>query len=69
MTYAQAFGRVLVLVMCSISINAYLEPRTTPLTASEIRMKGKLRSSEKACKSMKKAKRKKYERLCSKFVA
>ena len=69
MTYAQAFIRVLLLVVLSISINAHLEARTTPLTASEIQAKGKLRSAEKACLNMKKAKRKKHERFCSKFVA
>ena len=53
----------------SISIYAHTEPRTTPLTTSEIQAKGKARSAEKACLNMKKAKRKKHERFCSKFVA
>ena len=69
MTYAQAFIRVLLLVVLSISIYAHLEPRTAPLSPQEIREKGKARSAEKACLNMKKAKRKKHERFCSKFVA
>ena len=69
MTYAQAFIRVLLLVVLSISIYAHTEPRTEPLSPQEIREKGKARSAEKACLNMKKAKRKKHERFCSKFVA
>ena len=69
MSYANAFIRVLIMVVLSTSINAHLEPRTEPLSHQEIREKGKARSAEKACLNMKKAKRKKHERFCSKFVA
>lgn len=53
----------------SISIYVHTEPRTEPLSPQEIGEKGKARSAEKACLNMKKAKRKKHERFCSKFVA
>jgi hypothetical protein len=64
MTYAQAFGRALLLVGLSISINAHLEARTAPLTPSQLQAKGKADAMEKACKRLKKEKRKKYDRLC-----
>lgn len=64
MNYAQAFGRVLILVVLATSINAHLEPRTAPLTASEIQDKGRSKSVEKACKKMKKRKRSNYESIC-----
>jgi hypothetical protein len=64
MTYAQAFIRVLILVVLSTSINAHLEPRTTPLTTSEIQAKGKTRAMLKACKRLKKQQRIKHDRLC-----
>jgi len=69
MTYAQAFIRILLLVVLSISIFIHTEPRTEPLSPQEIREKGKARSAEKACLNMKKAKRKKHERFCSKYLA
>jgi hypothetical protein len=53
----------------SISIYAHTEPRTEPLSPQEIREKGKARSAEKSCLNMKKAKRKKHERFCSKYLA
>ena len=64
MTYAQAFIRVLLLVVLSISIYAHTEPRTTPLTTSEIQAKGKARAMLKACKRLEHKQRKKYDRLC-----
>ena len=64
MTYAQAFIRVLILVVLSTSIHAHLEPRTTPLTAAEIQVKGKSRAMLKACKRLKKQQRIKHDRLC-----
>jgi hypothetical protein len=64
MNYAQVFGRVLILLVLATSINAHLEPRTAPLTTSELQDKGKLRSIEKACKKMKKRKRSNYESIC-----
>ena len=63
MNYAQTFIRVFVLIASCLAINAHLEPRTSPLTASEIQVKGKSRMMEKACKRLKKE-RKKNERLC-----
>jgi len=69
MTHAQAFIRILLLMVLSISIFAATEPRTEPLSPQEIQEKGKARSAEKACLNMKKAKRKKHERFCQKFVA
>jgi hypothetical protein len=64
MNYAQTFIRVLVLMVMFISINAHLEPRTTPLTASELQAKGKTKAMIKACKRIKKHQSKNYDRLC-----
>lgn len=68
MNYAQTFIRVLVLVACSLAINAHLEPRTEPVTASELQVRGKTKAMLKACKRIKKHRRKNYEQLCGKFV-
>ena len=67
MNYAQAFIRVLVLVVCSLAINAHLEPRTAPLTPTELQDKGKARVMQKACKNLKK--KGKHERFCTNIVA
>jgi len=48
----------------SISIYAHTEPRTEPLTTSEIQAKGKTRAMLKACKRLKKQQRIKHDRLC-----
>ena len=64
MSYAQAFIRVLVMLVLATSINAHLEPRTAPLTATELQVKGKTRAMLKACKRIKKHQRKNHDRLC-----
>jgi hypothetical protein len=69
MSYAQTFIRIVLMMGLSISIYAHTEPRTEPLSPQEIREKGKARSAKKACLNMKKAKRKKHERFCSKYLA
>ena len=64
MNYAQAFIRMLILIVLATSINAHLEPRKTPLTASEIQTNGKSRLLDKACKRLKKKQRKNYGSIC-----